>query len=122
MEQEPDVTAPVEEEELDERAFESDLLTNHQEKQHRHKWNSIDDKVGEPEEGDDQNIYRAANAVGSTIVRGAGAIDGAIEWGICSKLDPWLETVEEEVEHHISVASCTHEFSCSNFYDNFFHL
>ena len=79
MEQEPDVTAPVEEEELDERAFESDLLTNHQEKQHRHKWNSIDDKVGEPEEGDDQNIYRAANAVGSTIVRGAGAIDGAIE-------------------------------------------
>ena len=81
MGQKPKVTAPVEEEELDECTFESDLLTNHQEKQHRHKWNSIDDKVGEPEEEDNEEIYRADNAADKAlpIVRGAGAIVGAIE-------------------------------------------
>ena len=111
--QESDVTAPVEEEELDEPALESDLLTNHQEKQHRHKWNPVYDKVRHPE-NEDVDHADSARIVAARV--------SAVELGVCAHLEPGVDEVEEEVEHHVSVARHTDELGFANFDYYFIHI
>ena len=105
MGKEPDVSAPVEEEVLDEPAFKSDLSADHQEEQHRHEGNPIDEEARHPEYED--VAHADAARIVATRVR-------AIELWVCAKLEPWVDEVEEEIEHHIAVACHTDELSCTN--------
>ena len=105
MGQEPNVTGPVEKEELDEGAFESNLLANHHEKCHRRKRNYIHDVVRD-QECEDIDHGNTARIVAARV--------GAVELGVRVKLEPGVEEVGEEIEHQPSVAVRTDELSFSN--------